>query len=50
MRRQGVIEKRRHCHAVHFVAEENAAQFFEDQNQAEGEQHLIEVIAPDTAG
>ncbi len=27
---------------MHFIAEKNAAQFFEDQNQAEGEQ------APDT--
>ena len=39
------IEQRRHRHAVDFIAEKNAAQFFEDQDQAEGEQHLIEMIA-----
>ena len=39
-------ERRRHRDAVHVVAPDDAAQLLGDQDQAVGEQHLVEVVAP----
>src|SRR5262249_56681011 len=39
-----IVEQRGYRHPVHLITEKNASQLLEDENQAEGEQHLIQVV------
>ncbi|MCY1537373.1 hypothetical protein D9M68_728640 [compost metagenome] len=43
--RDGPVHQFGHGHRVHVVAPEDGAHLFKDVDQAEGEQHLVEVVA-----
>ena len=43
--RDRTVEQRGHRHAVNVVADDQAAQLLEDQDESVGEQHLLEVVA-----
>ena len=43
--RQRCRRERRDRDAVHIVADEDAAQLLEHEDQAEGQQHLVQMVA-----